>query len=108
MLWTLTAIAIFLLVMTISCSKSVVIESNTTWSAALGTSTEAVSTARSVTGVGSTTLAAEGQTVCWVVQKTTRVGTLRVYLTEHSIIGIDRVADNYTVADYGLVAGCAP
>lgn len=97
---------IWLLVLGMACSKSLVIESNTSWSAAVGTSTEAVSSARSVDGTGSRTLSADGQHVCWLVQKTTRTGTLRVYLMEHSIVGVDRVGDSYTVADFGLVAGC--
>ncbi len=96
------------LLLAASCTKTVVIESSTSWTGAVGGSTEAVSSARSVSGSGNGSIESSDATVCWAVQKTTRGGTLRVYLLEHSILGADRVADQYTVAEYGLVAGCAP
>ena len=99
---------LLLLMLLASCSKTVVIESSTSWTGAVGGSTEAVAGARSVSGSGNGSFTANDATVCWAVQKTTRAGTLRVYLLEHSLIGADRVADAYTVAEYGVVAGCAP
>jgi hypothetical protein len=89
-----------------ACSKTLVIESNTTWRAAIGTSTVDVATARSVQGSGNRTIAVDAQTVCWTVQKTTQSGVVRAYLSSHSIIGIDTQSDASTTADFGLVAGC--
>ena len=83
-------------------SKTLEIESNTTWSGAVGGTGS-----RSIQGSGNQSISITGtDTYCWTLQKETRTGTLRAYAKVHTITGVDNQDDETTTADFGLVSGC--
>jgi hypothetical protein len=89
-----------------ACTKSIIIESTASWSAEVGSSTLAEAGGRTVAGAGNASVPVDGATVCWRIRKTSQTGTLRAYLRETSLLGADRLGDQMTTADFGLVEGC--
>jgi hypothetical protein len=84
-------------------SRTLEVESNTSWSGSLGPGTSSASIQRSGNyslDIGNT------DTYCWVLQKETRTGSFRVYAKVHTITGVDRQDDETTTADFGVVSGC--
>ncbi len=84
-------------------SKTLEIESNTSWSGSVGAAASSHTIQRS--GNYSFDILT-GDTYCWVLQKDTRPGSLRVYAKVHSITGVDREGDATTTAEFGVVSGC--
>ncbi len=85
-----------------ACSITLEIESDTSWSGAVG-------------GTSSTTIdGSRNRSIdipsgtCWSFQKQTETGRLRVYATSTSIVGAtNREGEAVTTARYGVVSGCA-
>lgn len=85
-------------------NRTLIIESNTTWSGSLGAGTSSTTIQRS----GNYTLnIGSGMTYCWVLQKETQQGSLRAYVTTGSITSSERQGDQTTTASFGVISGCA-
>lgn len=83
-------------------SKTLEIESNTTWSGAIGG--DATST---IDGRGSRSIGIPSSGIyCWDLQKQTQEGSLRVYAKVKTVTSSERDGDATTTAEYGVVSGC--
>jgi hypothetical protein len=83
-------------------SKTLEIQSNTSWSGAIG----GISS-RTVQGSGNASFAINtNDTFCWTMQKETEQGSLRAYAKVHTITGVDNESDETTTATFGIVSGC--
>jgi hypothetical protein len=88
----------------VGCSESevLVIDASNEWSADIYARTLDQHTA----GAGPARITLPEGHTCWVVQKSTADGTLRVYMEMQGIIGADRGEEQSTDKPFGTVDGC--
>src|SRR6266566_949344 len=106
MLWLLA-----LDVLAAGCGAEVVVESNTSWMGDVCGAEYCAAdyTAHELRGSGNKSFpqsTQSGDQICYWFGNTTDSGYVRVYISDHSILGSSRNAEHETSVGHGSVSGC--